>query len=219
MARVLAPIADAEQSLIAIVDDDDEVRHAIMEVLENDGRRVVGFASGEDFLRAFRHGSAACLLIDAALPGMSGIDLLEQLRAAGYSLPAIVITGQSDVPMAIRAMKAGASDFIEKPVDRPGLLASVGRALEQSHDAAKLAAWHVAAAEQVAALTPRQREIMTMVLAGLPSKNIAADLGISQRTVESHRASIMHRTGTNSLPALARLALAASPKIPARGND
>ncbi len=201
---------DTGQPVIFVVDDDDGVRGAIMEVLESDGGTVAGFPSGEAFLQAFRPGVAACLVIDAALPGVSGIDLLEQLRAAGHALPAIVITGQSDVPMAIRAMKAGASDFIEKPVDRPSLLASVARALERSLDAAKLAAWHDGAAAQVAGLTPRQREIMALVLAGHPSKNIAADLGISQRTVENHRASIMHRTGAASLPALARLALAAS---------
>ena len=150
------------------------------------------------------------MLIDAGLPGISGIDLLETLRAAGHDLSAIVITGQSDVPMAIRAMKAGASDFIEKPVGRSDLLASIDRALERSLDSAKVTAWHKAAAAQVATLTPRQREIMRLVVAGYPSKNIAADLGISQRTVENHRASIMERTGVTSLPALARLALAAN---------
>ena len=209
IARALAS-PPSGQPVIFVVDDDDSIRGAIMAVLENDGRAVAGFASGEAFLAAFRPDDAACLLIDAALPGISGIDLLEQLRAAGHAVPAIVITGQSDVPMAVRAMKAGASDFIEKPVGRPGLLASVARAMERSLDAAKLAAWHKAAAVQVAGLTPRQREIMSLVLAGHPSKNIAADLGISQRTVENHRASIMQRTGATSLPALARLALAAS---------
>jgi two-component system CheB/CheR fusion protein len=210
IARLLMPSA-AGQPVICVVDDDDEVRNAIMAVLEADGRTVEGYPSGEAFMQAFRSGADACLLIDAALPGMSGIDLLEQLRAAGHGLPAIVITGQSDVPMAIRAMKAGASDFIEKPVDRAGLLASIVRALEGSRDAAKLTAWRETATAQLAGLTPRQREIMTLVLAGHPSKNIAADLRISQRTVENHRASIMRRTGTASLPALARLALMASP--------
>ncbi|MDQ6647374.1 MAG: response regulator [Pseudomonadota bacterium] len=209
IARVLAPPPNG-QPVIFVVDDDDGVRSAIMEVLESDGRAVAGFPTGETFLAAFQPADAACLLIDAALPGMSGIDLLERLRAAGHAVPAIVITGQSDVPMAIRAMKAGAFDFIEKPVDRPGLLASVARAIERSLDVAKRAVWHKAAVDRVAGLTPRQREIMSLVLAGHPSKNIAADLGISQRTVENHRASIMNRTGAASLPALARLALAAS---------
>ncbi len=210
IARLLAPPADAGQPVVFVVDDDDDVRGAILAVLEADGRTASGYPSAEAFLQAFHPSTGDCLVIDAALPGISGIDLLEKLRTAGHGLPVIVITGQSDVPMAIRAMKAGASDFIEKPVSRPGLLASIVRALEGSRDAAKLTAWRDAAAAQVAGLTPRQREIMGLVLAGHPSKNIAADLGISQRTVENHRASIMHKTGTTSLPALARLALAAS---------
>jgi two-component system CheB/CheR fusion protein len=209
IARAMTPPA-AGAPVIFVIDDDDDVRRAIVEVLEGDGRAATGFASAEAFLAALQPGRAACLVIDETLQGISGIELLERLRAAGHAMPAIVITGQSDVPMAIRAMKAGASDFIEKPVDRPGLLASLDRALERSRDAAKLAAWHAAAAEQMAGLTPRQRQIMALVLAGHPSKNIAADLGISQRTVENHRASIMHRTGAASLPALARLALAAA---------
>ncbi len=211
IARLLAPTADAGQPVVFVVDDDDEVRSAILAVLEADGRTARGYPSAEAFLQAFRcDGVGDCLLVDGALPGISGVELLEQLRAAGHSLPVIVVTGQSDVPMAIRAMKAGASDFIEKPVSRPGLLASIVHALEGSRDAAKLTAWRDAAAAQVAGLTPRQREIMALVLAGQPSKNIATDLGISQRTVENHRASIMQRTGAASLPALARLALAAS---------
>jgi two-component system CheB/CheR fusion protein len=120
-----------------------------------------------------------------------------------------MITGNSDVAIAVEAMKAGASDFIEKPFSRIELLASVDRALEQSRDSGKLMAWREDAASHIAGLTPRQREVMEMVLAGHPSKNIAADLGISQRTVENHRAAIMSKTGTKSLPALARLALAA----------
>ena len=107
-------------------------------------------------------------------------------------------------------MKAGASDFIEKPISRDELIASVQRALEQSHDSSKLSAWREDAANHIAGLTPRQREIMALVLAGHPSKNIAADLGISQRTVENHRATIMKKTGSKSVPALARLALAAT---------
>ena len=210
IAHLMAHPSEAAENMMFVVDDDDDVRGAIMAVLEADGRAVAGYPSGEAFLSAFRPGAGHCLLIDAVLPGIGGIDLLEHLRATGHELPVIVITGQSDVPMAIRAMKAGASDFIEKPVCRPGLLASVVHALEGSRDAAKVTARRDAAMAQIAGLTPRQHEIMALVLAGQPSKNIAADLGISQRTVENHRASIMHRTGAASLPALARLALAAS---------
>jgi two-component system CheB/CheR fusion protein len=200
----------AEAPVIFVVDDDDDVRHAIRAVLEDDGRIVEDYASCDAFLEAYRAGREACLLVDAYIPGMSGLELLEQLHNAGHRLPAIMMTGDSDVQIAVQAMKAGASDFIEKPVGRGELLASVARALEQSRDTNKLSAWQEAAAHNIAGLTQRQRQIMDLVLAGHPSKNIAADLGISQRTVENHRASIMTRTGAKSLPALARLAVAAA---------
>jgi two-component system CheB/CheR fusion protein len=132
--------------------------------------------------------------------------LLQRLAGEANRLPAIMVTGESDVPMAVQAMKAGAMDFVEKPVDGRELLATIERALEQSRDATKLSAWRENAAKHIAGLTPRQREIMQLVLAGHPSKNIAADLGISQRTVENHRAAIMKKTGSKSLPELARLA-------------
>jgi two-component system CheB/CheR fusion protein len=196
--------------VIFVVDDDSHVRGGIREVLEDDGRTVEDYESCEAFLEAYRPGREACLLIDAYLPGMNGLELLHRLGDAGHPLPAIMITGYSDVPMAVQAMKAGASDFIEKPIGPVELLASVERALEQARDSTKLFAWQKTAASQVAGLTPRQRQIMELVLAGHPSKNIAADLGISQRTVENHRASIMRKTGVRSLPALARLALAAA---------
>lgn len=200
----------SETSVIFIVDDDGHVRDGIRDLLEADGRIVEGFASCEAFLDAYRPGQAGCLLVDAYLPGMTGLELLERLHHAGDRLPAIMITGNSDVPMAVQAMKAGARDFIEKPIGREELLASVARALEQARDAAKLSAWRKVATDHIASLTPRQHQIMDLVLAGHPSKNIAADLSISQRTVENHRAAIMKRTGAKSLPALARLALAAA---------
>ena len=162
--------------VIFVVDDDSHMREAIRSVLEEDGRIVEDYATCEAFLEAYRPGREACLLIDAYLPGMSGLELLQRLRDAGHRLPAIMITGNSDVPMAVQAMKAGASDFIEKPIGRGELLASVERALEQSRDSSKLSAWREAAAKHVAGLTPRQRQIMELVLAGHPSKNIAADL-------------------------------------------
>jgi two-component system CheB/CheR fusion protein len=202
--------AGAGSPVIFVVDDDDSIRGAIRTVLEDDNRAVEDFDTCEAFLAAFRPGREACLVIDAYLPGMNGITLLRRLRDAGHRLPAIMITGNSDVAIAVQAMKAGASDFIEKPISRGELLACVDRALEQSRDSGKLTAWREDAAHHLAGLTPRQRQVMEMVLAGHPSKNIAADLGISQRTVENHRASIMAKTGTKSLPALARLALAAA---------
>jgi two-component system CheB/CheR fusion protein len=216
------PVADGNFSLVTskstrpdvctvfVVDDDVAIRGAFQSVIEDDGRNAACFANAEAFFAAYRPGGEACLLVDAYLPGMNGIALLHRLRQAGDTLPAIMITGNSDVPMAVEAMKAGASDFIEKPVGRIELLASITRALDQARDSTKLTAWRAEATSLVAGLTARQREIMAKVLAGQPSKNIAMDLGISQRTVENHRASIMRKTGSASLPALARLALAAS---------
>jgi two-component system, chemotaxis family, CheB/CheR fusion protein len=201
---------DSSESRIIVVDDDRQVREAIRAVLEDDGRVVDTYASCEAFLDAFHPDKSDCLLIDAYLPGMSGIELLEKLHAEGHHLPAVMITGNADVPMAVKAMKAGALDFIEKPISREELMASIERALELSRDGGKLSEWRDRAAAHLAGLTPRQQEVMQRVLAGHPSKNIAADLGISQRTVENHRASIMKRTGSRSLPALARLAFLAS---------
>jgi two-component system, chemotaxis family, CheB/CheR fusion protein len=137
----------------------------------------------------------------------------------GNSLPAIMITGNSDVAIAVEAMKSGASDFIEKPVSQSELVESIKRALDQSADKNKLADWRKLATRHIAGLTTRQRQIMGMVLDGHPSKNIAADLSISQRTVENHRATIMKKTGAKSLPALARLALAATPHTEIAGIE
>ena len=195
---------------VIVVDDDDLVREAIRAVLEDDGRVVETYPSCEAFLEGFRSDRPACLLIDAYLPAMSGLELLEKLHVDGHSLPAIMITGNADVPMAVKAMKAGALDFIEKPIGREELITSIERALELSHDSGKLMEWRANAAAHLTGLTPRQQDVMERVLAGHPSKNIAADLGISQRTVENHRAGIMKRTGSKSLPALARLAFLAS---------
>jgi two-component system CheB/CheR fusion protein len=196
--------------LIFIVDDDADVRSATGAVLEDDAYAVACFDSGANFLAAYRPGGGQCLLVDVTMPGMSGIDLLLRLRDAGHHLPSIVMTGQTDIKMAVAAMQAGALDFIEKPFSRTELLASIARALEQARDSRARTAWQENAAAQIAFLTPRQQQIMTMVLAGQPNKIIAADLGISQRTVENHRASIMRKTGAASLPALARLAVAAA---------
>jgi two-component system CheB/CheR fusion protein len=140
---------------------------------------------------------------------MSGLELLAELKATGRSLPTIVITGHSDVSVAVQAMKAGASDFVEKPVSREELITGIDRALGQARDTHQLSQWQADAAKHIEGLTERQKQVMDMVLAGHPSKNIAADLGISQRTVENHRAAVMRRTGSRSLPALARLAVAA----------
>jgi two-component system, chemotaxis family, CheB/CheR fusion protein len=195
---------------VYIVDDDDSIRESISAVVAEEGGKPISFSSGEAFLKSYQPGRHDCLLIDAYLPGMNGVVLLRALRAAGHLLPAIMITGNSDVTMAVQAMKAGTSDFLEKPVKPADILASIRQAVERSHSDEEILAWKAAAAIHLTALTPRQHQIMHLVLEGRLSKNIAADLSISQRTVESHRASIMKKTGSASLPALARLVMAAS---------
>jgi PAS domain S-box-containing protein len=194
---------------IFVVDDDALVRESLRGMLEEDGRTVEDYASCEEFLTAYRPGGEGCLLVDALLPGMSGVELLRQLKASGHQLPSIMITGSGEVQIAVEAMKAGASDFIEKPVSSLELLIGIERVLEQARDSRNITAWREGAAGRMAELTERQREIMDLILAGHPNKNIAADLGLSQRTVETHRATIMKKTGSKSLPALARLAVAA----------
>jgi two-component system CheB/CheR fusion protein len=213
LAKSRAPAAEtrlhARKFRVFIVDDDDRVRGALRAVLEDEGHAVTDFASCESFLEVFRSQKDACLLIDAYLPRMSGLQLLRKLRTDGNHLPTIMITGDSDVAIAVQAMKAGAIDFIEKPVGRDELIASLDRALDLSRDASKFLERREWAAAHLEGLTRRQLQVMEMVLAGQPSKNIAADLGISQRTVENHRMRIMKRIGSKSLPALARLALIA----------
>src|ERR1700691_244852 len=203
-------VGSSERPEVFVVDDDSAVREAIRDILEHEGRSVQAYSTCEAFIEAYRPGGEACLLIDAYLPGMNGLELLRWLGHSGHRLPAIMITGNSDVPMAVQAMKAGAWDFIEKPIGHRELLESVENALEHSRNSSDLLASQENAASAIAGLTPRQRQIMELVLSGHPSKNISADLGISQRTVENHRASIMEKTGSKSLPALARLAFAAA---------
>ena len=195
-----------------MIEDDGNIRAGLCETLEEDGRTVEDYATCEAFLECYHPRLEACLVVDACLPGMSGLELLQHLSHSPHRLPAIMVTGKGDVPMAVQAMKAGAFDFLEKPFNHSSLRASVERALEQARDAGRSLAWRQAAARHIAALTLRQRQIMNLVLAGHPSKNIAMDLGISQRTVETHRALIIKKTGAKSLPALARLALAAAEK-------
>jgi two-component system CheB/CheR fusion protein len=208
--RPAAQAADRPPTIF-VVDDDRSLREALRDLLEADGRMVEVFDSCEAFLDVHRPGRQGCLLIDARLPGMGGVELLQRLKGERHRLPAIMITGHGDVPMAVQAMKAGAADFIEKPVGYGELLASIERALEQAGDVAKASAWKETATNSLAGLTVRQRQVMDLVLAGHPSKNIAADLGLSQRTVENHRAAVMKKTGSRSIPALIRLALAAAP--------
>jgi two-component system CheB/CheR fusion protein len=203
----------ATPSMIFVVDDDQVMRDTVRQILQADGYEVRDFATCEGFLRNYAAQERACLLIEARLPDGDGVDVLRSLRQKGDLMPIIVISASNDIAVAVAAMKAGAWDFIEKPCDRREMLSSIERALGRSEQNHRTMAGRQGAIDYIATLTARQRQIMDMVLAGHPSKNIAAELGISQRTVENHRASIMTRTHSRSIPALARLALAATLQV------
>jgi two-component system CheB/CheR fusion protein len=203
---------------VFIVDDAAAVRSLLSSIFTAEGYRVRSFGDCESFLQAAESDANACLLLDAHLPGMDGFQLLEALSAAGRHLPAIMITGKGDVKMAVRALRAGVIDFIEKPAKAEELRNCVARALKISRSTGQSDERIAAAKAKIALLTGRQHEIMERVLAGDPSKNIASDLGISQRTVENHRAAIMTKTGAGSIPALARLVMMAESAGQDRGS-
>ncbi|MFN3312376.1 MAG: response regulator, partial [Hyphomonas sp.] len=199
---------------VIIIDDDSNFCESLTRLLEQDGLRTIAYPSGEAFLAQLPVLSSStkpvCVLIDAYLGGLSGLEVLEALPKGESAISAILITGNSDVGMAVQAMKAGAIDFIEKPIDLSGLRASIDHALEVSGDAAADQMRRTEASARLDSLTTREREVLDRILSGHPNKNIAADLGISQRTVESHRASIMQKSGCKSLPALVRMAVRAT---------
>ncbi|PQA87152.1 chemotaxis protein CheB [Hyphococcus luteus] len=202
--------AVAKETTIFVIDDDSHIRDEVADALGGHIWGVKTYSTCEAFLAEYHPGSQSCLLVDCRLPGMDGFQLLRVMRDRKLHLPVIMITGYGDVPTAVRAMKAGAIDFIEKPIAVEGLVAAVERALEASQDINAADARQENAEKRIASLTPRQRQVMDLVLAGQPSKNIAADLGISQRTVENHRAAVMKSTGARSLPELARLVVTAA---------
>lgn len=205
----LVRIDFSEQAIVYIVDHDAHVRAALRQLLEVNGLRTEVFADGAAFLLGYRRRDDSCLLADTGLVDLKGLALLLVLGAAADPMPVIMITDSSDVVMAVEAIKAGAVDFIEKPIGGAELIASVMRALAGGRTASSKAIDRGDAQHHLEGLTGRQRQILALVLAGNPSKNIASDLGISQRTVENHRAAIMRKSGSKSLPALARLALLA----------
>jgi two-component system CheB/CheR fusion protein len=199
----------ASAATIYVVDDDRSAREAMRLLLTKAGYSVETFASAKAFLSGYRPGKKGCLLTDVRMPGINGFELLAQLAATAYALPAIVITGQGDIAMAVQAMKAGAVDFIEKPTDPAALLIGVDRALRQSASPAERASWRKAVAMRIAGLTKREREVMDLVVAGLANKDVSARLGINQRTVETHRAAVMKKMGASSLSDLVRLEMSA----------
>jgi len=195
-------------SKILVVDDDEAVRESLGALLEGHGFAVATYASGMELLTQQPPPAGACAIIDLRMPGMDGLTLLERLKASGAGYPVIVATGHGDVPLAVRAMKIGAVDFIEKPYSNETLLSIIKEAIKRQARPAQTAAQR-AAAELIASLTPREREVLEGLVAGDPNKIIAHKLGISPRTVEIHRANLVKKTGADSLSQLIRIALAA----------
>jgi len=206
-------IASPVAPLVAIVDDDEGIRDSLQMLLEIAGMRCRAFASGEDFLEEeARRGPAAppcaCLLLDVHMPGASGLEVQERLTESGSAIPVIMMTAHGEVPIAVRAMKAGAVDFVEKPLDADLLVETIGRALAQSERNRNEKELSLRAADRIAALTPREREVLEALVAGKPNKVIAHHLGISPRTVEIHRARVMEKMQAQSLSDLVRMTLA-----------
>jgi two-component system, chemotaxis family, CheB/CheR fusion protein len=213
VAPTTAPAAErlpaAGAGTIFVVDDDRDIREAMRAVLSQAGHQVNTSADAQSFLSSHRPGDTGCVIVDVRMPGMNGLEMLARLsNMDGGKLPAIVITGQGDIAMAVEAMRAGAVDFIEKPIDANALLTSVNRALRQAATPAERSAVGSAAAMRIAGLTKREREVMRLVVSGVTNKEIAARLGINQRTVETHRAALMKKIGASSLSDLVRLDIA-----------
>lgn len=192
--------------IVFIVDDDAAVRDSLSLLCETAGLQVECHDSAESFLAAYRPEQAGCLVLDVRMGRMSGPELHAELIRLGSHLPIIYLTAHGDIPMTVRAMRAGAVDFLTKPVDGAAFLARVQAALLHSCDLLNRREALAGRQRRLALLTPREREIMMLALAGHANKSIAKRLGISYRTVEIHRSRILHKTGTASLLELAQLA-------------
>lgn len=197
-----------ERACVYIVEDDEGVRLSLSRLIEAEGYEVISLASGRELLEVLQPRGNACLLLDIRLPDMSGLELLEKLATSGVEIPAIIITGHGDVPLAVKAIKIGAHDFLQKPFDTNLLLERIREALELGEQRWTRRAKLSEVSARVARLSPREREVMDMVVAGMPNKIIAAKLGLSSKTVENHRAHLMKKMEVNSLAELAQLAVA-----------
>jgi two-component system response regulator FixJ len=194
---------------VYVVDDEKVVRRSIQFMLRPAGFDVQCFESGEDFLKAAPSLESGCVLLDVRLSGIDGLTVQQTLHDRGIMLPVIIITGHGDVGMAVRAMKGGAVDFIEKPFQKAVMLTSIEQALLHNNDREQLATLADKALAQLNALTPRERDVLTGLVEGHSNKVIANDLGISPRTVEIHRANLMTKLAVTSLSEALRIAFTA----------
>lgn len=191
---------------VYVVDDEPAVRKALWRLLRSVGIEVEAFGSAEEFLGALDAEPAGCAILDVAMPGLDGLALQARLASRGIDLPVLFLTGRGDIPMSVRAMKAGAADFLTKPVDGKALVAAVRRALEKGRSAGQARREGVEVRRRLASLTPRQRDVLEGVVAGRLNKQIAADLGIAEKTVKIHRGQVMAKMAAGSVAELVRLA-------------
>ena len=201
----------SDDATVFVVDDDEAIRHSLELLIGAVGHSVKSFADAPSFLEYFDIGLRGCIVADLRMPGMNGLELQEKLGERGCNMPVIFLSAHGDVSAAVRALKQGATDFLEKPFNPTVLLERIDQAL--SKDAEQQAAQERASkiAERKAALTPREREIMTLVVDGNPTKVIAVELAISERTVELHRSRIMKKMSAHSVADLVRMLVAAGP--------
>jgi len=201
--------AMTSERIVHVVDDDAAIRRAMARLLRSARLETVGYETAQAVLNAAPSLSSGCILLDVQMPGMDGLELLARLSEFGIELPVIVVTGHGDVPTAVKAMKAGAVDFIEKPIDEAQLLAAIDAALAEKKSAARNRA-AARATGQMALLSPRERQVLEAIAIGRPNKLIAYDLGISVRTVEVHRAHMLDRLGVRYIGGAIRIAVMAS---------
>jgi two-component system response regulator FixJ len=195
--------------MVHVIDDDAAIRDSLSFLLNAAGLEVRTYDSAGAFLSALSQADAGCIVTDVSMPEMSGVDLLRRLRDMNVDLPVIVITGHGDIQLAVEAMKLGARDFIEKPINDEVLLASIGSALDAGQKRAEEDAEQAAFRQAISSLTDRERDVLEGLIAGKPNKIIAFDLGISARTVEIYRANVMTKMNAGSLAELVRMALIA----------
>ena len=193
-------------SLLAILDDDKSVQSALQDLIESEGVSTLCFDSAEQFLDSRARHQASCLIADIGMPGMSGIELQARLKAEQCGLPIIFLTARGDIPLAVSAMKEGASDFLAKPLKGGVFLAAVERALENSRNARRKALEQADLLARYDSLTPREQEVLPLLVSGLMNKQAAAQLGITEYTVQVHRGHIMRKMRADSFAALVRMA-------------
>jgi len=200
--------------LVCIIDDDASVRRSLERLLRSVGLDVETFVSATEFLRRHRPDRPTCLVLDVRIPGLNGLELQQELSSAGPTIPIIFITGHGTIPMGVRAMKGGAVDFLQKPFDEQELLDAVHRALELDRNTRNRRFELAQLQQKIESLTPREREVFSWVVTGRLNKEIAHELGTSEKTIKVHRARVMQKMHADSLATLVRLADKAGLKSP-----